>query len=275
MAKLFFPSVRCPICCHANDSDFRYCQRCGYKRKVICPSRVRQVGVNVDHTQIDKRLQQLLNYDQATSYSKQKDSLQKQLEAFLPALPGQVTLATVTPRDLCRFLIFKDKDGKTQVHCNGCKFIGKQGRHLCGCPQCLSYKTVDSYNGKLRSILHAEGRDAEWDKRLGLGNPAADKSVQDYLRLVSAEQLQARITPKQATPFFVDKLTMLSLHLQRELEKSTSAIQRFIIARDQAYFKTAFFSGDRPGDLGQVKVPEILRFPKTTVFCLIMFGGKL
>ena len=91
---------------------------------------------------------------------------------------------------------------------------------------------MDSYIGKLRSISHAEGRDGEWDKTLGLGNPAADKSVKDYLRLVSAEQLQAWITPKQATPFFVDKLTMLSPHLQRELEKSTSAIQRLIIARD-------------------------------------------
>ena len=69
----------------------------------------------------------------------------------------------------------------------------------------LSYKTVNSYIGKLRSIFHAIGRDGEWDKRLGLGNPAADKSVKDYLRLITAEQLQARITPKQATPFFVDK----------------------------------------------------------------------
>ena len=150
----------------------------------------------------------------------------------------QVILATVTPRDLCRFLIFKDKDGKTQVHCNSCKFIGQQGRHPCGCPQRLSYKTVDSYIGKLRSIFHAEARDGEWDKRLGLSNPAADKSAKNYLRVVSAEQLQARVTPKQATPFFVDKLTILSLNLQRELEKSTSAIQRFIISRDQAYFKT-------------------------------------
>ena len=175
---------------------------------------------------------------------------------------------------MCRLLIFKDKDGKTQVHCNGCKFIGQQGRHLCGCPQRLSYKAVDSYIGKLRSIFHAEGRDGEWDKRLGLGNPAADKSVKDYLRLVSAEQLQARITPKQTTPFFVDKLAMLSPHLQGELEKSTSAIQRFIIARDQAYFKTAFFSGDRPGDLGQVKVREILRFPNNDGFLLNHVWGK-
>ena len=71
----------------------------------------------------------------------------------------------------------------------------------------LSYKTVDSYIGKLRPSFLANGRDGEWDRRLGLGNPAADKLVKDYLRLVTVEQLQARVTPKQATPFFVDKLT--------------------------------------------------------------------
>jgi len=58
---------------------------------------------------------------------------------------------------------------------------------------------VDSYIGKLRAILHSIGRDGEWDKRLGLGNPASDESVKDFLRLVTAEQLQARATPKQAT----------------------------------------------------------------------------
>jgi hypothetical protein len=31
--------------------------------------------------------------------------------------------------------------------------------------------------------------------------------------------------------------------------------------RDLAYFQTLFFSGDRPGDLAQVRTNEILRFP--------------
>ena len=177
---------------------------------------------------------------------------------FLSALPGKVTLVTVTPRGLCHFLIFKDKDGKTQVHCNSCKFIGQQSSHPCDCHRQLSYKTVDSYIGKLRSIFHAKGRDGEWDKRLGLGNPAADKSVKNYFRVVP-----------QATPFFVDKLTMLPLHLQRELEKFTSAVQRFIIAHNQAYFNAAFFGGDRPGDVGL----KFYVFQIMTVFCLIMFGG--
>ena len=85
-----------------------------------------------------------------------------------------------------------------------------------------------------------------------------DKSVKDYLRLVTAEQLQEGVTPKQHTQFFVDKLTQLCSHLDRKLQDN-KAIDRFIIALDQAYFKVAFFSGDRLGDLGQVKV---LRFPK-------------
>lgn len=63
------------------------------------------------------------------------------------------------------------------------------------------YKTVDSYIGKLCSVFHAIGRDGDWDKRLGLGNPAADKSVKDYLGIITREQLQTGVTPEQATPF--------------------------------------------------------------------------
>ena len=77
------------------------------------------------------------------------------------------------------------------------------------------------------------GRDGEWDRRLDLGNPTADKLLKYYLLLVSAEQLQARVTPKQATPFFVDKLNQLAIHLQSALEDGQTPIQRFIIARDQ------------------------------------------
>ena len=78
----------------------------------------------VEVKESDSQLDQLLNFDKATNYSKQKDSLKKELKGFLTTLPGYVTVETVIPRDLCRFLIFKDKDGKTQVHRNGCRFLG-------------------------------------------------------------------------------------------------------------------------------------------------------
>ena len=63
-------------------------------------------------------------------------------------------------------------------------------------------------------------------------------------------------------PLFVDKLARLSDHLDRQLEAcKTDPIKMYILSRDQASFKTLFFSGDRPGDLGQVRTNEILRFP--------------
>ena len=169
VAKLFAPSVRCPNCSHANDFDLRFCQQCGYNRKTLNRQDSTRLDVNVNA--IDDRLRQLALFDQATSYSKQKDSLQKELENFLSSLPGSPTIATVTPRDICRFLVYKDKNGKTQIHHNGCPHLGKRGTHPCGCPLRLSYKTIDFYIGKLRAIFHANGRDGEWDKRLGLGNP--------------------------------------------------------------------------------------------------------
>lgn len=135
-----------------------------------------------------------------------------------------------------RFLVFTDKDGKNQAHRNRCGHVGQMGKYECGCPVRLSYKTLDSYIGKLRAIFHSLGRDGVWDKRLGLSNPTADKSVKDLLRLATAEQLQARLTPKQATPFYVDKLTQLRLRLDGKLRHAERAIDRFAIARDQAYF---------------------------------------
>ena len=141
-----------------------------------------------------------------------------------------------------------------QIHHSRCHFVRLRCKYICVCPLRCSYNTVDSSIGKFRSIFHTTGRDGEWDKRLGEGNPAADKSVEDYLRVVTAEQLRARVTPKQATTFFVDKLTQLSLFLERRLVQPVAPLQSLIIARDQAYFKTVFISGDRPGDLGHLKV---------------------
>ena len=75
---------------------------------------------------IDDRLRQLALFDQATCYSKQKASLQKELENLPSSLPSSVSVSTVTPRDICRFLVHKDKNGKTQVHRNGCSVLSSR-----------------------------------------------------------------------------------------------------------------------------------------------------
>ena len=73
----------------------------------------------------------------------------------------------------------------------------------------------------------------------------------------------------------MDKLAQLSDYIDRNLQSpNITPTQRFILARDQAYFKAVFFSGDRPGDMGLVKVPEILRFPNDDGFLLNNVWGK-
>ena len=81
--------------------------------------------------------------------------------------------------------------------------------------------------------------------------------------------------PKQASPFFVDKLANLSDYIHRNLQSlNITPAQRFVLARDQAYFKAAFFSGDKPGDMCLLKVPEILRFPNDDGFPFNPVWGK-
>lgn len=111
--------------------------------------------------EIEDRLRQLKLYTQGTSYLKQKDSLQKELKNFLLTLPGSLNLDNVTPANLCRFLVFKDRHGKTQIHQTSCRMLGYKNYHNCGRPLRLSYKTIDEYFGKMVSIFHTRARDGE------------------------------------------------------------------------------------------------------------------
>ena len=104
--------------------------------------------------------------------------------------------------------------GKPSFIITAVLILGKRGKHDCVCPLRLSYKTVDSYR-QITSHFRAIGRDGEWDKRLGLENAAAERALKDCVALVTAEQLQAGVTPKQASPFFVDKLAKLDAHLNK------------------------------------------------------------
>lgn len=215
---------------------------------------------DIDFVSIETRLATLFSVE--SKYDKQKTQLEGQLSQFLASFPSPKSLTSTTPQDLCKFLVWKDSFGKTQVHILGCPHQGLKGMFDCGCPFRLAAGTVDSLIGKLRSIFKGKGMCDDWQEKFGFGNPAASLLVKRYLKLVKEEQAIASITPKQDTPMFVDKLARLSDHLDSKIDNARkNPTLLFILARDQAYFKTLLFSGDRPGDLTQVKTNEILRFP--------------
>ena len=163
-----------------------------------------------------------------------------------------------------------------RVHSNGCPHLGKRDVHPCGCPVRLSFNTLDSFMGKLRAIFAAVGRQGELKSSLQLGNPASALEVKSYLKAFTAEQLQARVTVKQGVPLLLPKLHSLARFLRRKMNTPGICVQDlYILARNQAFLKTLFFSSDRGSDLRNVKTLEILRFPSVDGFLFSHIWGKI
>ena len=81
------------------------------------------------------------------------------------------------PLGICRFLVFKDSRGKTEVHKPGYPSLSQISNSLGQCPLRLANFTVDSYVERLRSILSDVRRQGDWKRTLLLGNPTTDPLV--------------------------------------------------------------------------------------------------
>lgn len=132
---------------------------CGFQRPVVYAVQPLSAS-RPDFSAIVKRLNQLQGIALSPTYAKQKASLKKEFSAFLCSLPGNMRLFSGTPKDVCRFLAWKDSRGKTQVHATSCPNLGKHNVSDYGCPTRLSFATVDSYIGKLRAVFKDAGREA-------------------------------------------------------------------------------------------------------------------
>ena len=117
---------------------------CGYEGQCTPNNSITKVEINLEA--IDMRLQHLRNCTQSSFYSKQKSSLRIDFDfLLLSSLPNVKTLHFATPTDVSRFLVWKDRNGKTVLHVIGCPDAHLQGTAKCVCPRRLSFKTVDSY----------------------------------------------------------------------------------------------------------------------------------
>ena len=99
-----------------------------------------------------------MDFDRATSYAKKKESIR----SFKPFLLHFLAIHHISHCDTAGYLpitCFKDKNGKTQIHWDGCKYIGQARRSTCGCPRRLSlfqvrmFKVVGSLQSKQNAAL--------------------------------------------------------------------------------------------------------------------------
>lgn len=129
-------------------------------------------------------------------------------------------ISTAIPEDVVSFLIWKDSFGKTRIHRDGCHLFGRKRKGEYSCPKRLAFGTVDSLIGKLRSIFSAAGKSGDDSSMPRFENPAASKLVKEYLAAVKVEQLESRVLPPQADPFFISDLAAVAAHIGRRINKN-------------------------------------------------------
>lgn len=181
-------------------------------------------------------------------YQRQKSALEQQLIQFLGALSPPRTVTSCTANEIIKFLISKDKSGRTVVHTSSCS------KTDCTCPKRLAAGSVDSFLGRLRAIFNNLGR-------LNDSNPVAHPLVKEYLKFVREEQAGLAITPSQAVPLFFGKFQRLIAFLRSQCisKVSLSAVGKYILVRDATFFVVDFFTGDRASDLGRLQSCNVFK----------------
>ncbi len=229
----------------------------------------------MDITPIDARLRYLDRQLNTRPYERKKEALRLELETFLSRLPTPRHLGSASPQDLRRFLVEKDKAGRTKVHGTHCPHLGQHGMDGCPCPKRLASGTVEVIIGQMKGIFAQHGRGQSWDTATLTGNPAYAADVSRYLKAVQQEQSAAHVTPRQAKPLFTDKLRSIAAYIDREVVcPCSTATQIFILMRDQAFLKLQFFAGDRASDLGRLMTQEVRRLPGNRGFMIRHTSGK-
>ena len=154
------------------------------------------------------------------------------------SLSSPKSIATALPADVVAFLVWKDRGRGTRVH-----QPDGQRQAPCQCPLRLVHGTVDSLIGKLRSIFVEDGRGAEWQPLMGIGNLAADRSVKQYLANVREKQLKAKVVSRQEEPFLVGDLisyNIILIHVRIQECARSKPSKIYIFARDQTSSSPCF-----------------------------------
>jgi len=240
---------------------------------VLC---FQDVEGGVDMARIQARLSILDHRMGKSDATKRKHFVLSALVQFLTDREEPKVMSNCTPEDIRQFLVWKDCFGKTQVHKLDCRYFGSSVRgDPCTCPLRLAAGTVEGMINTLIRLFDDHGFGRVWDSVSLIGNPACAPLVRNYLKLIREEQAQSNVLPKQAKPLFVGKLRSIFRHIDDQLcSKSISLRDRYVLLRDQAWFKLQFFAGDRAGDLSMLVSQQVRSLQDGTGFAVTHTFGK-
>ena len=186
--------------------------------------------------------------------------MERQLSGFLASLSPPKCVSCCTSDGVIKFLISRDKTGRTVVHTQSCLRVS------CNCPLRLAAGSLDSLLGKLRAIFNNIGclRDS---------NPLVHPRVKEYLKFIREEQAARAIffvLPYQVVLLFFAKFTKLIDSLRGLIRENTplAVVNKYVLCRDTVFFVVDFFIGDRASDLGRLIANQIFRLNDRKGFLL-------
>ena len=146
------------------------------------------------------------------------------MSSFLASLSPPKAMLSATSKNIVKFLLSKDRTGKTVVHVRTCD------RKVCKCPHYLVAGCVDSLIGKLRAIYNKLGR-------FNHANPVSHLLVKEYLKFTREEQASLAVSPKQAVRLFFTKFKSLIRHFRVKIAASASLslVIKYILVRDATF----------------------------------------
>ena len=188
VARVWKAARRCSACLYPNDLDANFCQACGSRTSLVHTGKP---ITRIDHVGITRRFQEFADASRNKSSQRQKSALERQLSGFLASLSPPKCVSSFTSDDIIKFLISRDKSGRTVVHTQSCPRVG------CNCPSRLAAGSVDSLLGKLRAIFNNIGR-------LHDSNPVAHPRVKEYLKFIRGNRpLGLFYLPRQSRCFLL------------------------------------------------------------------------
>ena len=138
VARIWKATRRCSACLYPNDIDANFCQACGSQTSLV---KVGKPNKHMDHVGISRRFQEFSDAASNKPYQRQKSALERQLSDFLASLSPPKCVSSCTSDDVIKFLISRDKTGRTVVHTQSCLRVS------CNCPSRLAAGSVDSLLG--------------------------------------------------------------------------------------------------------------------------------
>lgn len=183
--------------------DSRFCKTCGsaFSCQVSVPVHIKDSSVGVDKCSVsedefsvNERLIYLDKLIDNSAYNKKKGALENEYLKFL-GCSSSVDFLLSFSEYICKFLISKDFNGRTQVHTFKCSFSGKSGLFDCGCPKRLGTGTIQSLVGQLSALFELKLKGKTYDEARQQGNPACSLKVKKCLKAIEQDHTLARTQP--------------------------------------------------------------------------------